>query len=129
MPVVDLQIAEKPSVSGYSNQFVVGLAFEHENDDITEVETVVFPSETEKADIVEMINTLWAADEHFGGFGRTPTDNEVKNYEKWCSCYGGPGLQAWPSDHNGVYFAALRSVVVEYCDEHGTRFEVSLVEE
>lgn len=130
MPVVDLQVVQTPSSTGYSDQFTVELTFEHENDDITENGLVEFPAGTDKAQIIELINTLWAANDHIVDSGREPEDDEVENYEKWCSReYGKPGIDCWPSDHNGNYFAVLQFVAVAYYGADGTRYEVNLVEE
>lgn len=126
MPVVDLQIVQTPSTSGFSDQFEVTMTFEHDDDSITETETAVFGS-GQQADIIEFVNTLRAADDYIAEHCGEPEDDEVENYEKWCS-YSNPGLHSWPSDSNGNYFARLERIAVAYYDRSGTRFEVKLVE-
>lgn len=133
MSVVDLNIVTTPSASPYADQFVVELTFNHDDDSITAEETVVFPAGTDKADVVEFINVLNVADDYIRDHCQEPSDDEseeevVKGYDKWCN-WGEPGLQSWPSDSNGNYFAELESIVVAYYDANGNRFEVEQVEE
>lgn len=127
MPVVDLQIVQTPSVSGYSDQYVVELTFEHDDDSITETETVAFPADEIPGVVIEFINVLRKADDYISEHCSEPEDDEVEGYEKWCN-YSDPGLHSWPSDSNGNYFARLERIAVAYYDRSGTRFEVKLVE-
>lgn len=127
MPVTDLQIVQTPSASGFANQFEVKMTFDHDDDSITEVETAVFGG-GQKADVIEFVNTLLAANEYISGHCSEPEDDEVENYQKWCE-YSNPGLSSWPSDSNGNYFAELSNVTVAYYDANGTRFEVTQVKD
>lgn len=128
MPVTDLQIVKTPSTSGYSNQYVVELTFEHDDDSITETETVAFPVGGGAGDVIEFINVLRKADDFITEHCSEPEDGEVENYQKWCE-YSNPGLSSWPSDSNGNYFAELSNVTVAYYDANGTRFEVTQVKD
>lgn len=126
MSVIDLQIVQTPSVNGFSDQFVVEMSFEHDDDSITEQATAVFGG-GQKADVIEFVNVLHKADEYIAEHcGEPEGDEEVEGYEKWCS-YSTPGISSWPSDSNGNYFASLDRVVVAYYDTNGTRFEVNQV--
>lgn len=127
MPVVDLQIVKTPSASGFADQFEVKMTFEHDDDSITETETAVFGG-GQKADVIEFVNTLLAANEYISEHCSEPEDDEVENYQKWCD-YSNPGLNGWPSDSNGNYFAELSNVTVAYYDANGTRFEVTQVKD
>ena len=127
MPVVDLQIVTTPSVSGFSDQYVVELTFEHDDDSITENETVAFPADVIPGVVIEFINVLREADDYIAEHCGEPEDDEVEGYEIWCN-YSNPGLHSWPSDSNGNYFARLERIAVAYYDRSGTRFEVKLVE-
>lgn len=123
MPVVDLNVLES-SPSLYANQFVVEITFLHPYDEITATETVVF-SVGQKSDVIEFVNFLNEAGDYVRKNGLDP--DEVAGYDKWCE-YSEPGLQVWPSDANGNYFANLESVDVSYFDVFGIRFDVELVE-
>lgn len=127
MPVTDLEIVKTPSVSGYSDQYVVELTFEHDDDSITETETVAFPVGGGAGDVIEFINVLRKADDYITEHCGEPEDDEVEGYEKWCE-YSNPGLHSWPSDSNGNYFARLERITVAHYDVSGTCFEVRLVE-
>lgn len=126
MPVVDFNIVTTPTASKYRDQFVIELEFAHDDGEITENETVVFPA-AQKADAIEFINTLNEADDYIRAHCSEPEDGEVENYDKWCN-YGNPGISSWPSDSNGNYFAELLDISIAYYDANGTRFEVTEVE-
>jgi hypothetical protein len=123
MPIVDLKVLEV-SPSPYANQYVVEITFLHPYDEITATETAVF-SVGQKADVIEFVNFLNEAGDYVREHGLEP--DEVKGYEKWCE-YSEPGLQVWPSDANGNYFANLEDVDVSYFDVFGNCFDVELVE-
>ncbi|MNC30614.1 hypothetical protein D3C75_789030 [compost metagenome] len=126
MPIVDFAVVTTPSASKYRDQFVIDMTFEHDDGDITETETAVFPA-AQKADAIEFVNVLWNANDYITEHCSEPEDDEVEGYEKWCN-YSNPGIQTWPSDSNGNYFAELTHVTVAYYDANGTRFDVTQVE-
>ncbi|MNL11077.1 hypothetical protein D3C87_1318980 [compost metagenome] len=126
MSVVDLVVVSSPSASAHRDQFVVKMSFEHDDDAITEEKTAVFPA-AQKADIIEFVNVLWAANDYVMEHAGVPEDDEVEGYDKWCEVYNQPGLDGWPSDSNGNYFAELSNVTVVYYDANGTRFDVTQV--
>lgn len=126
MPVTDLVVVSTPSTSAYRDQFVVEMTFVHDDDAISEVKTTAFPA-AQKADVIEFVNVLDAANDYVAEHCGVPEDDEVANYDKWCDNYNTPGLDGWPSDSNGNYFAELSNVTVVYYDANGTRFDVTQV--
>lgn len=128
MSVVDLVVVSSPSASIYRDQFVVEMSFEHDDDAITEEKTAVFPA-AQKADVIEFVNVLWAANDYVMEHASVPEDDEIANYDKWCDVYNQPGIDGWPSDSNGNYFAELSNVTVAYYDANGTRFDVTQVKD
>jgi hypothetical protein len=128
MPVVDLAVVTTPSAALYRDQFVITMAFEHDDESITEEKTTAFPA-AQKADVIEFVNVLWAANDYISSNCCAPDDDEVEGYNKWCDNYNQPGIDGWPTDSNGNYFAELNDVTVAYYDANGTRFDVTQKEE
>lgn len=124
MPAIDLNIHNKPSSSKYFNQFVLELTFDHDDGEVHDTEWVVFPADAQKSAIIEFINFLYAANQHVMQYSTHP--KEVEGYDKWCY-YSNPGLQGWPTDSNGNYFADLSYITVYFYNEQGVHFDVDIV--
>lgn len=126
MSVVDLIICTTGVTSPYRDQFVLDVQFEHENDDITERVDVVFSGD-QKAEVIEFINFLREAGPIVEDTASEPED--VPGYEKFCNFSNPAGLNSWPSDHNGNYFATFMGVDVVYYDKDGNPRAVMVKED
>lgn len=125
MSVVDLIVSTAGVTSQYRDQFVLDVQFEHETDDISETIDVVFSGE-QKAEVIEFINFLREAGPVVEATASEPED--VPGYEKFCNYSAPAGLSAWPSDHNGNYFATFQGVDVVYYDKDGIQRAVIVKE-
>lgn len=119
--VVDLITQTSSEVSVHRDVYVVEMAFEHENDEITENLEAVFPA-SQKADVIKFINFLWESNPEVQDTQAEP--EEVEGYEKFCNYSAPEGLHGWPSDHNGNTYANLTDVYVAYYDSNGIRYGV-----
>ena len=128
MPVVNLEIAAIASTSTFREHFVVEMTFTHDDAAISEAKATAFPV-AQTAEVVEFINVMWDANDYIETNCSEPEDDEVEGYDKWCNNYNKPGLDGWPTDSNGNYFAALSDVTVVYYDANGTRFNVTQVKD
>jgi len=124
MPVIDLIVQSEKSKSEYFDQFVIELTFAHDDGDLHETEWVVFPQAAEKAEIIEFLNFLYAANQHVMKYCTHP--KQVVGFDKWCY-YSNPGLSGWPTDTNGNYFGDLTYITVHFYDKQGVHFDVDIV--